>query len=74
VFVSADAAVWPAGLDELHERLGKRFGQAELRRQALAYLKGLPAGLERRNGWATTGRAAASPSAFVDGTRSVSIC
>jgi hypothetical protein len=51
VFVSVDVAGWVAGLDELHERLGSRFGRAEPRRRALAYLRGLLAGLERKNGW-----------------------
>lgn len=49
--VSVDVAGWAAGLDELHERLGPRFGRAEPRRRALAYLRGLLAGLERKNGW-----------------------
>ncbi|WP_285617431.1 IS701 family transposase [Actinoallomurus iriomotensis] len=40
-----------AGLDELYERLGHRFGRAEPRRRAFAYLRGLLAGLERKNGW-----------------------
>jgi SRSO17 transposase len=49
--VSVDVAGWAAGLDELHERLGPRFGRSEPRRRALAYVRGLLAGLERKNGW-----------------------
>jgi SRSO17 transposase len=51
VSVSTDVAAWAAGLDELRERLGPRFGRAEPRRRALAYVRGLLAGLERKNGW-----------------------
>jgi SRSO17 transposase len=51
VSVSVDVAGWAAGLGELHERLGPRFGRAEPRRRALAYVRGLLAGLERKNGW-----------------------
>jgi SRSO17 transposase len=51
VSVSVDVAGWVAGLDELHERLGPRFGRAEPRRRALSYVRGLLAGLERKNGW-----------------------
>jgi phage terminase large subunit GpA-like protein len=35
IFVEVDVAVWAVGLDELHERIGKRFGQAA----PLAYLQ-----------------------------------
>jgi SRSO17 transposase len=51
VFVEFDVADWVAGLGELHGRLGFRFGRAEPRRRALGYLRGLLAGLERKNGW-----------------------
>jgi hypothetical protein len=50
-----DVAVWAAGLDELHERIGRRFGRPGPRRRALAYLQRLLAGLELRNGRTTTG-------------------
>jgi len=53
--VRVDVAVWAAGLDELHERIGKRFGRAEPRRRALAYLQRLLAWLELRKGRTTTG-------------------
>jgi len=32
-------------------RIGARFGRVEPRRRALAYLRGLLAPLERKNGW-----------------------
>jgi SRSO17 transposase len=35
----------------LHERVGHRFGRSEPRRRALSYVRGLLAGLERKNGW-----------------------
>jgi SRSO17 transposase len=49
--VSVDVAGWAAGLDQLHERVGHRFGRSEPRRRALSYVRGLLAGLERKNGW-----------------------
>ncbi len=42
---------WAGGLDELAERIAPRFVRAEPRRRASAYLKGLLAPLERKNGW-----------------------
>jgi hypothetical protein len=53
--VRADVAFWAAGFDELHERIGERFGRAEPRRRALACLQRLLAGLELKNGRTTTG-------------------
>src|SRR5678815_3199000 len=47
----ADAARWAAGLDELVDRIGPRFPRIEPRRRAGAYLKGLLACVERKNGW-----------------------
>ena len=46
-----DAAVWARELDELAERIAPRFSRAEPRRRAAAYLKGLLAPVERKNGW-----------------------
>jgi hypothetical protein len=46
-----DAARWSAGLVELHERFLHRFARTEPRDSALAYLRGLIAPLERKNGW-----------------------
>lgn len=46
-----DAVRWAAELDGLMARLAGRFGRAEPRRRALAYVRGLVAPLERKNGW-----------------------
>jgi SRSO17 transposase len=42
---------WDAGLEELFFRFAHRFIRVEPRRRAWAYLRGLLAPLERRNGW-----------------------
>src|SRR3712207_4407569 len=42
---------WPRELDALAARIAPRFSRAEPRRRALAYLRGLLAPLERKNGW-----------------------
>src|SRR4051794_26639739 len=47
----SEAAGWARDLDELAERLAPRFGRVEPRRRALAYLRGLLAPVERKNGW-----------------------
>ncbi|GGP98564.1 hypothetical protein GCM10010215_25300 [Streptomyces virginiae] len=49
--VRADARVWSAGLSELHGRFVHRFSRVEPRESALAYMRGLVAPLERKNGW-----------------------
>jgi SRSO17 transposase len=46
-----DAQRWAAQLDDLCTRLAPRFGRIEPRRRARAYLQGLLAPLERKNGW-----------------------
>jgi SRSO17 transposase len=46
-----DAAHWARGLDGLIERIAPRFRRVEPRRRAVAYLKGLLAPVERKNGW-----------------------
>src|SRR3954451_18450504 len=46
-----EAKGWARALDELMGRLGPRFGRGEPRRRALAYLRGLLAPVERKNGW-----------------------
>ena len=46
-----EAEGWARGLDELAVRLAPRFGRVEPRRRALAYLRGLLAPMERKNGW-----------------------
>jgi SRSO17 transposase len=46
-----EAEGWARGLDELAERIAPRFGRVEARRRARAYLRGLLAPVERKNGW-----------------------
>nr|WP_156056667.1 IS701 family transposase [Streptosporangium roseum] len=43
--------VWATGLDALFGRVAARFGRVEPRRQARAYMTGLLAPVERKNGW-----------------------
>lgn len=50
VVTRADVAGWAHGLDEVLDRIGGRFGRAEPRRRAGAYLRGLLAPVERKNG------------------------
>jgi SRSO17 transposase len=47
----ADAARWARGLDAVVGRIAPRFARAEPRRRAAAYLRGLLAPVERKNGW-----------------------
>lgn len=47
----SDVQGWGCGLDEVLDRIGPRFGRAEPRRRAAAYLQGLLAPVERKNGW-----------------------
>jgi SRSO17 transposase len=42
---------WQAGLEDLFARVAGRFCRREPRLRAFAYVRGLLAGLERRNGW-----------------------
>src|SRR6186713_1896897 len=52
VMTSIEAAEdWARGLDELAERIAPRFRRTEARHRARAYLQGLLAPLERKNGW-----------------------
>jgi SRSO17 transposase len=46
-----EAEGWARGLDGLAARLAPRFGRVEARRRLLAYLRGLLAPVERKNGW-----------------------
>ena len=46
-----DAAAWSEEFTALVGRVGPRFGRVEPRRRAAAYLKGLLAPVERKNGW-----------------------
>jgi SRSO17 transposase len=51
VVTRADLDAWVSGLDALFARVAGRFGRVEPRRQARAYLTGLLAPVERKNGW-----------------------
>ena len=42
---------WVSGLDDLFSRVAGRFSRVEPRRQARAYVRGLLAPVERKNGW-----------------------
>ncbi len=46
-----DVRGWAAGLDGVVDGIAPRFGRAEPRRRAGAYLRGLLAPVERKNGW-----------------------
>lgn len=46
-----DVGRWSRELERVAERIGPRFGRPELRARAPAYLKGLIASIERKNGW-----------------------
>src|SRR5919202_7048061 len=46
-----EVAAWGRGLSAMHACIAPRFGRAEPRRRALAYLRGLTSPLERKNGW-----------------------
>jgi hypothetical protein len=46
-----DLAGWVASSDELVGWVGRRFARAEPRVRVRAYVRGLLAGLERKNGW-----------------------
>src|ERR671916_1233769 len=46
-----EAVDWARGLDELVERIAPRFRRIEPRRRVRAYLQGLLAPVERKNGW-----------------------
>src|SRR3954453_11528319 len=47
----SEAEDWAEELEAVAGRIAPRFGRAEPRRRALAYLQGLLAPLERKNGW-----------------------
>ncbi len=46
-----DVQGWAGGLDAVLGRIASRFGRAEPRRRVAAYLRGLLAPVERKNGW-----------------------
>ena len=45
------SASWDTFLDELYERIARRFARPEPRKRALSYLKALVCASERKNGW-----------------------
>src|SRR5215212_8269932 len=47
----SEAEDWAEELEAVAGRIAPRFGRVEPRRRALAYLQGLLAPLERKNGW-----------------------
>src|ERR671939_466799 len=47
----AEVRGWAGGLDAVLERIAPRFARAEPWRRAAAYLRGLLAPVERKNGW-----------------------
>lgn len=48
---AGDVRGWAADLDGVVERIAPRFARSEPRRRAGAYLRGLLAPVERKNGW-----------------------
>src|SRR6478736_7333433 len=48
---ASEAHRWADQLDDLCTRIAPRFGRIEPRRRARAYLQGLLAPVERKNGW-----------------------
>ncbi len=53
----AEVQAWAAGLADLHARISGRFARSEPRERVLAYLQGLLAPVERKNGWTLAERA-----------------
>src|ERR1051325_7276518 len=47
----AGVRLWAGELDAMHERFVHRFNREQPRQSALAYVRGLVAPLERKNGW-----------------------
>ena len=47
----AQVQSWSVELEGLCERIAPRFGRVEVRRRAGAFMRGLLAGVERKNGW-----------------------
>ena len=42
---------WAAGLEQMHQRIARRFVRPEPRKRVLSYLTGLTGTVERKNGW-----------------------
>jgi SRSO17 transposase len=49
--IVAQVEGWAAEFDRLCERIGPRFARPEVRRRVVGFLRGLLAGVERKNGW-----------------------
>ena len=49
--VAQDVRVWADELEQVGERIGRRFKRSEPRRRALGYVRGLLGDAERKNGW-----------------------
>jgi hypothetical protein len=47
----AEVQEWAAALEDMHRRIAGAFPRAEPQARVLAYLRGLLAQLQRRNGW-----------------------
>jgi hypothetical protein len=47
----AELEAWAAGPQEIHARIAPRFARSEPRERVAAYVRGLLALLERKNGW-----------------------
>lgn len=56
----AEVEAWAVGLEELHQRIAPRFARSEPRERVLAYVRGLLAPLEKKNGWTLAERAGES--------------
>src|SRR5215813_11055380 len=46
-----DVCKWGQELERLHTRIAPHFARPEPRHRALAFLKGIVSGVERKNGW-----------------------
>ncbi|MBK8460727.1 MAG: IS701 family transposase [Micropruina sp.] len=53
----AEVESWAAGLAQVHARIAPRFARSEPRARVLAYVRGLLAPVERKNGWTLSERA-----------------
>jgi SRSO17 transposase len=49
--IVAEVEGWAAEFDRLCERISPRFARPEVRRRVVGFLRGLLAGVERKNGW-----------------------
>lgn len=56
----AQVQEWAAELEALCERIAPRFHRVEVRRRAGAFLRGLLAGVERKNSWQLAEQAGAA--------------